>query len=94
MKERGDSENATLEFKSSRLLDQKNDKVFETLSKEITAFANSIGGVFIIGIEEDDDRGISKVVPITNEKNMNHGLKMVFSPASRRVCNFQLLGSK
>lgn len=68
MKERGDSENATLEFKSCRLFNQKNDKVFELLSKEITAFANSIGGVLIIGIEENDDRGISEVVPITDQK--------------------------
>lgn len=31
--DRGESENATLEFKSCRLFDQKNDKIFETLSK-------------------------------------------------------------
>lgn len=68
MKERSDSENATLEFKSCRLFNQKNDKVFEILSKEITAFANSIGGVLIIGIEENDDRSISEVVPITDQK--------------------------
>lgn len=68
MKERGDSENATLEFKSSQLLTQKNEKVFETLSKEITAFANSIGGVLIIGIEEDSNRSIGEIVPITDEK--------------------------
>ena len=68
MKERGDSENTTLEYKSCLLFNQKNDKIFETLSKEITAFANSIGGVLIIGIEEDKNRGISEVVPITDEK--------------------------
>lgn len=68
MKERGDSENATLEYKSCRLFRQKNDKVFDLLSKEITAFANSIGGVLIIGIEEDEARGISEVVPISDEK--------------------------
>lgn len=68
MKDRGDSESATLEFKSCRLFNQKNDKVFETLSKEITAFANSIGGVLIIGVEEDEHRAISEVDPITDNK--------------------------
>ena len=68
MRDRGDSENATLEFKSCRLFDQKNDKIFETLSKEITALANSIGGVLIIGVEEDGDRRISEIVPVADGK--------------------------
>ncbi|QDL91085.1 ATP-binding protein [Paroceanicella profunda] len=68
MQERGDSENATLEFKSCRLFAQKNEKIFETLSREITAFSNSIGGVLIIGVEEDTDRRISEIVPITDSK--------------------------
>lgn len=68
MRDRGDSESATLEFKSCRLFDQKNDKIFETLSKEITALANSIGGVLIIGVEEDTDRRISKIVPVADGK--------------------------
>lgn len=68
MRDRGESENATLEFKSSRLFDQKNDKIFETLSKEITAFANSIGGVLIIGIEEDSNRRIAEILPIADDK--------------------------
>lgn len=68
MRDRGDSESATLEFKSCRLFDQKNDKIFETLSKEITALANSIGGVLIIGVEEDGDRRISEIVPVADGK--------------------------
>lgn len=68
MRDRGDSENATLEFKSCRLFHQKNDKIFETLSKEITALANSIGGVLIIGVEEDGDRRISEIVPVADGK--------------------------
>jgi|GEM_PF-5075548 len=64
MKERGDSEGATLEYKSSRLFEQKNDKVFETLSKEVTALANAIGGILIIGLEEDNDRRIANIVPV------------------------------
>ncbi|MFD1703601.1 helix-turn-helix domain-containing protein [Methylopila henanensis] len=68
MRDRGDSENATLEFKSSRLLDQKNDRIFEALSREITALANSIGGVLIIGVEEDSDRRIAMIAPIGDAK--------------------------
>lgn len=66
MRDRGDFESATLEFKSCRLFDQKNDKIFDTLSKEITALANSIGGVLIIGVEEDADRRISEIVPVAD----------------------------
>lgn len=87
MRDRGDSENATLEFKSCRLFDQKNDKVFETLSREITALANSIGGVLIIGVEEDSNRRISDIVPITDDKKheawIEDGLLSRITPSAR-----------
>lgn len=64
---KGDAEGPWLEYKSSKLLDNKNDKIFEILSKEITAFANSNGGVIIIGADEDSDRRISKISPIIDK---------------------------
>jgi Putative DNA-binding domain len=53
-----------LEYKSAKLFSQKNERVFETLSKELTAFANSAGGVLIIGLEEDSNHCIDRVEPI------------------------------
>jgi len=61
-----EAEGPYIEYKSSRLLTGKNEKVFEILSKEITAFGNSAGGVLIIGVEEDSDRCIKEFVPIAD----------------------------
>ena len=47
----GQSESARLEFKSIRLLDDI-QKAGRDLAKEVSAFANSEGGVIVIGIEE------------------------------------------
>jgi len=47
----GQSESARLEFKSGRLLDDRT-KAIETISAEISAFANSEGGVLVLGIRE------------------------------------------
>ena len=51
---RGQPESARLEFKSSGLLD-KPKELTESLSKEISAFANSEGGEIVIGIREKKD---------------------------------------
>jgi predicted HTH transcriptional regulator len=45
-------ESARLEFKESKLLEQPKDKIAETLTKEVSAFANSEGGDVVIGIRE------------------------------------------
>ncbi|MER8577663.1 ATP-binding protein [Mesorhizobium sp. M1423] len=85
MKERGDAEGATLEYKSSRLFEQKNEKIFETLSKELTALANAIGGILIIGIDEDNERRILDVRPIEdpskNETWLEDGLLSRIAPS-------------
>lgn len=85
MKERGDAEGATLEYKSSRLFEQKNDKVFETLSKEVTGLANAMGGILVIGIEEDSERRISDIRPIQdpsrNETWLEDGLLSRIAPS-------------
>lgn len=59
-------ENPYLEYKSGALLSGKNEKVFETLSREITAFGNSAGGVIIIGADEDNERCISALSPVAD----------------------------
>ena len=49
----GQMESMRLEFKSSQIFIKKDDiSVGTDLSKEISAFANSEGGVIIIGIKE------------------------------------------
>ncbi len=87
MKHRGDAEGATLEYKSSLIFNQKNEKVFGSLSNEITAFANAIGGIVIIGIEEDNQRRIAEIAPITDstkhESWLEDGLLACVSPSLR-----------
>src|SRR4051794_20746390 len=49
---RGASESSRLEFKESRLLNDSKEKIAQTLSKEASAFANSEGGVIVVGMRE------------------------------------------
>lgn len=46
-------ESFRLEFKSGELLSKSNDGVARDLAKEVSAFANSEGGVIVIGLKED-----------------------------------------
>lgn len=66
LKDEREPENPYLEYKSGKLLTAKNEKVFETLSREITAFGNSAGGVIIIGADEDNERCISALSPVAD----------------------------
>lgn len=75
MKQRGDAENSTLEFKSSRIFEKNNSRVFDSLSKETTAFANALGGILIIGIEENSERQISEIVPIQDASKSDSWLE-------------------
>jgi hypothetical protein len=51
----GVHESLRLDFKESRLMDLSDSKIAETLSKEVSAFANTEGGLIIIGIKERRD---------------------------------------
>lgn len=66
LRDEREPENPYLEYKSGKLLDAKNEKIFETLSREITAFGNSAGGVIIIGADEDNERCISALSPVVD----------------------------
>lgn len=49
----GQSESLRREFKSGRMFDEVESKWIETLSKEVSALANTEGGELVLGIEED-----------------------------------------
>ncbi|HVS37477.1 MAG TPA: ATP-binding protein, partial [Gemmataceae bacterium] len=52
----GQPESVTLEFKAGRALAKKEDKdrfIKDQLSREVSAFANSEGGILVVGMEDD-----------------------------------------
>ncbi len=48
----GQYESIRLEFKSSRLFEQRDDRVVKQLTEVVSAFANTEGGVIVIGMSE------------------------------------------
>lgn len=48
----GQMETHRLDFKESKLFSQPRERIAENLSKEVSAFANSEGGVIVIGMKE------------------------------------------
>lgn len=95
----GEAEGPYLEYKSGRLFESKNEKIFETLSKEITAFGNSAGGVIIIGVEEDSNRCISEIKPIFDETKTdswieNGLLTRINPPISLNINTLDVRGGK
>lgn len=51
----GVQESLTLDYKQSAALDKRNPKSKSDLSKDVSAFANSAGGVLVYGIVEEDN---------------------------------------
>lgn len=56
-------ENIHLDYKAAGALDKKDDKKRNEITKDISAFANSDGGIIVYGVSEEDHRpkGISPV---------------------------------
>lgn len=50
----GVQESLTLDYKKSAALDRRNPKAKSDLSEDVSAFANSAGGVLIYGVREDN----------------------------------------
>lgn len=86
MRQARESENAHLEFKSSRILNKNNAAIFSDLSKEVVAFANAAGGVIIIGAE-DDNRCFNEIAPIEDslkdEEYFENGLLSKINPPAK-----------
>ena len=57
----GTEESMNLEFKRGALLDKDPNKVAEELSREVSGFANAIGGRIIVGMNEEKNgkRGVA-----------------------------------
>jgi Putative DNA-binding domain len=52
----GDGEFRRREFKGGRLVDSYDDRARDTLTKAVSSFANSNGGIVVIGIKEEKPR--------------------------------------
>jgi Putative DNA-binding domain len=64
-------ENLHLEYKSSGALAKQNDKTSE-ISKDVSAMANSDGGILIYGIKEDENnRHLPKEIQHVNRKDFS-----------------------
>lgn len=60
----GQPESSRLEFKSGKLVAERSNLI-QTLSKEVSAFANSEGGVIVLGLSERTE-GKSKVADVVD----------------------------
>ncbi len=65
----GQSESLRLEFKASKTFVSEQNKISDNLSKEVSAFANTVGGVIVIGISESREGKKLRVA-----KNIDEGI--------------------
>lgn len=95
------SEDHHLEFKSKRLLNGKweeqrdiPDKAKDNIAKEIIAFANSDGGICIIGIEESRDENIvEKIDSIENPSVLAERiLRSLYDRIESKIPNLKATG--
>lgn len=62
-------ENIHLDYKAAGALDKKDDKKRNEITKDISAFANSDGGIIVYGVSEEDHRP----EPIYPNEQLNMG---------------------
>jgi hypothetical protein len=84
-------ENLNLEYKSSGSLGKQNDKKTE-ISKDVSSFANSDGGIIIYGIAEDENNHLPKEIdPIDRKQFSNEWLEQIIQSKIRpRLSDFKI----
>lgn len=83
-------ESIYLEFKDARSID-KNESKKRELAKDVSAFANSDGGIIIYGIREEEHKA-SKITYINGEIFTKEWLEQVISSSiQRRIENLKII---
>jgi predicted HTH transcriptional regulator len=85
-------ENLHLEYKASGALDKQNDKTVE-ISKDVSALANSDGGILIYGIKEDEiNKHLPKEIsPINRKQFSKEWLEQIIQAKIQpRISNFKI----
>lgn len=88
-------ESATLEYKSAASLDRKDDKKKMELSKDISAFANSAGGMIIYGIRETSGQSGAavpeRIDPVDGTKYSKEWLDQMISQIQPRIEGLRII---
>ena len=85
-------ENLNLDYKASGSLDKQNNKTTE-ISKDVSAMANSDGGILIFGIQEDkvNKHLPEKIDPINRREFSKEWLEQIIQDKIRpRISNFKI----
>lgn len=85
-------ENLNLDYKASGALDKQNNKTSE-ISKDVSAMANSDGGIIIFGISEDkiNKHLPEKIDPINRKEFPKEWLEQIIQDKIRpRISNFKI----
>ena len=85
-------ENLNLDYKASGSLEKQNNKTTE-ISKDVSAMANSDGGILIFGIQEDGDNKHlpEKIDPINRKEFSKEWLEQIIQDKIRpRISNFKI----
>lgn len=85
-------ENLNLDYKASGALDKQNNKTSE-ISKDVSAMANSDGGILIYGISEDkiNKHLPEKIDPINRKEFSKEWLEQIIQDKIRpRISNFKI----
>ena len=94
----GQFESIRLEFKASALLAQPTDRIVKQLTEEVSAFANTEGGMLIIGISEgksgrksvavEIDEGVD---PVQTSSWLAGGFEVALGWLCVALCGFALV---
>jgi predicted HTH transcriptional regulator len=72
----GVEESEDLDFKTSHY--ENSDKDKRELAKDVAALANSLGGILLIGVKEDDFGKASTLTPVSIDQNQGLTYRQIF----------------